>query len=251
MKKEQIYISTIAPDAHQAAQEHGFGLEIAEYCTAWNMDVKLERTHAGVQRKLEGIDRRVLHAPFNELFPCAIDIKARELAAFRYRQAIELARQYGAHKVVIHSGYYEKMYYPVWFVRESVKFWREFMDSVPEDITICIENVFEQTSDMLRDIVMGVEHPRFCICLDIGHVNAYSKEPLSSWLDTCAEFISHFHIHNNDGSADTHNVLHSGSIDMAEFLRASSQKCPNATYTVEVRDGIGCCNWLRDYMSQN
>ncbi|MBR4304491.1 MAG: sugar phosphate isomerase/epimerase [Clostridia bacterium] len=251
MKKEQIYISTIAPDAQKSALEHGFGLEIAEYCTAWNMDVKFERTHASVLRKLEGVSRRVLHASFNELFPCAIDLKARELAAFRYRQAIELARRYGAHKIVIHSGYYEKMYYPVWFVRESIKFWREFMADVPEGITICIENVFEQTSDMLRDIVKGVDRPNFRICLDIGHVNAYSKEPTDSWLDTCADFISHFHIHNNDGSADTHNVLDGGSINMSEFLRSSLQKCPHATYTVEVRDSASCCLWLSEYMSQN
>ena len=37
MKREKIYLSTIATDAVRVAREHGFGLEIAEYCTAWNM----------------------------------------------------------------------------------------------------------------------------------------------------------------------------------------------------------------------
>ena len=34
MKKENIYLSTIATDAAKTAKEYGFGLEIAEYCTA-------------------------------------------------------------------------------------------------------------------------------------------------------------------------------------------------------------------------
>ena len=40
MKKENLYLSTIAPDAVHMAKEYGIHLEIAEYCTAWNMDEK-------------------------------------------------------------------------------------------------------------------------------------------------------------------------------------------------------------------
>ena len=58
MNKKNVYISTTAPDASQLAVQYGLGIE-----------------------------RKVLHAPFNELFPCAIDRKAGALAAERYRQA--------------------------------------------------------------------------------------------------------------------------------------------------------------------
>ena len=88
MKKENLYISTIAADAVPVARKYGLGLEIAEYCTAWNMDDRFAQTDAAVRSKLDGIPNRVFHAPFNELFPCAIDPKARELAAYRYRQAM-------------------------------------------------------------------------------------------------------------------------------------------------------------------
>ena len=96
MNKEILYLSTVASDAAAAARDYGLGLEIAEYCTAWNMDEEFPQTDAAVREKLEGIPNRVLHAPFNELFPCAIDKKARALAADRYRQAISLAKHYGA-----------------------------------------------------------------------------------------------------------------------------------------------------------
>ncbi len=91
---KRFYISTIAPDAAEVARSHGFGLEIEEYCTAWNMDDEFPETDTQVREKLLGVENKVLHAPFNELFPCAIDPKVRALAAERYRQAIALAEQF-------------------------------------------------------------------------------------------------------------------------------------------------------------
>ena len=38
MKKEQLFLSTIDPNAGKTAREYGLGVEIAEYCTAVNMD---------------------------------------------------------------------------------------------------------------------------------------------------------------------------------------------------------------------
>ena len=69
MKREKFYLSTIAPDAAGIAREYGLGLEIAEYCTAWNMDEKFDAVDPDVQKKLEGITSSTLHAPYNELFP--------------------------------------------------------------------------------------------------------------------------------------------------------------------------------------
>ena len=131
MDRRKIYISTIASDAHETAKRYGLGIEIAEYCTAWNMDDQFGEVHPKVLKALEGIRNRVLHAPFNELFPCAIDPKARELAARRYRQAIRLAKDYGAVKVVVHGGYNRWIYYPVWYVEQSIVcLWARTCDAV-------------------------------------------------------------------------------------------------------------------------
>ena len=64
MKKENLYLSTIAPDAVHMAKEYGIHLEIAEYCTAWNMDEKFGGVDQVVRKKLDGISQSVLHAPF-------------------------------------------------------------------------------------------------------------------------------------------------------------------------------------------
>ena len=111
MKRQNWYLSTIDPQAEKLAREYGLGLEIAEFCTAVNLDTNLEETDRTVGEKMKYADRFILHGPFNELFPCAVDPKARELAAFRYSQALERARAYGIGKVVIHAGYNPYLYY--------------------------------------------------------------------------------------------------------------------------------------------
>lgn len=245
MKREQIYLSTVAPDAQCSAREFGFGLEIAEYCTAWNMDEKLHQVDPEVKKKLEGISSCLLHAPYNELFPCAIDKKARALAASRYRQAIDLAKGYGSKKVIIHGGYNPWIYYPVWYVGESIVFWKEFLKEDP-GVEIVLENVLETEPELILDIVRGVDDPRFRMCLDVGHVNAYSQIPMEQWLETCAPWISHFHIHNNDGHVDLHQGLCDGTIPMKELLRNIGELCPEATITLETVEAGPSATWLME-----
>ena len=245
MRRENVYLSTIANDASEIARKYGLGIEIAEYCTAWNMDDEFTDTDASVQVKLDGIERKVLHAPFNELFPCAIDKKARALAAERYRQAIELAKRYGSTKVIIHGGYNPWIYYPVWYVEQSILFWKEFLKEDP-GVEIVLENVLETEPQWLLDIAKGVDDPRLKLCLDIGHVNAYSKIPLMDWLESWVPYLSHFHVHNNDGTRDQHNALDDGTIPMKEFLLRAEELCPNATFTFELMKAEPSMNWLRE-----
>lgn len=245
MEKERFYISTIDPNAADTAREYGLGLEIAEYCTAWNMDREFPETDAAVREKLEGVSRRVLHGPFNELFPCAIDPRARELAAYRYRQAIGLAKGYGADKVVLHGGYNPRLYYPCWYTEQSILFWKEFLQEDP-GVEIVLENVFEEEPAMLLDIVRGVDHPKLRMCLDVGHVNAYSEIPASEWLKVCAGEVRHFHLHNNDGSGDVHGGLDQGTIPMKELLAMAKELCPAATFTLELMDARPSAVWLTE-----
>ena len=245
MNKKNVYISTTAPDASQLAVQYGLGIEIAEYCTAWNMDDEFTGTDAAVRIKLEGIERKVLHAPFNELFPCAIDRKARALAAERYRQAIDLAKTYGATKVVVHGGYNPWIYYPVWYTEQSIIFWKEFLREDP-GMEIVLENVLETDPQWLLDIVKGVGNPRLKLCLDIGHVNAYSKIPLNDWLENWAPHISHFHIHNNDTSWDTHSPLTEGTIPMKDLLEKAYLLCPDATFTLELMEAEASVKWMAE-----
>lgn len=245
MRRENIYLSTIASDAPIYGREYGLGLEIAEFCTAWNIDRRFELTDSRVQESMQGISRSILHAPSNELFPCAIDEKARELAAYRYRQAIDLAKRYGSKKVVIHGGYHPWMYYPVWYVGQSVAFWKEFLKEDP-GVEIVLENVLETQPDMILDILEGVDDPRLRMCFDVGHINAYSYIPIMDWLETCAPWIGHIHVNNNDGREDLHQGLQDGIIPMKELLQRIESLCPEATITLEMTETKSSLEWLRE-----
>ena len=245
MERNQLYLSTIAADAGDTARHFGVGLEIAEFATAWFMDDEFSETDPIVRKTTENVENLVLHAPFNELFPCAIDRKARALAAERYRQAIDLAKKYGSKKVIIHGGYNPWIYYPVWYVEQSVVFWKEFLETDP-GVEIVLENVLETEPQWLLDIVKAVEHPKLKLCLDIGHVNAYAKVPLMDWLEPWALYLSHFHIHNNDGSWDNHDPLDRGSIPMKEFLERAAELCPDATFTLELLEAEHSVRWMEE-----
>ena len=240
---EWLYLSTIDPAAGDTARQYGLGVEIASFCTAWNLDEHLPETRKALEPTLAGISRRVLHGPFNELFPCAIDPKARALAAERYRQSIRLAKGYGAAKVIIHGGYHPRIYYPVWYAEQSILFWRDFLKEDP-GVQIVLENVLEETPEMLLEIVTGVDDPRLRLCLDVGHVNAYSRVPVRSWLECWAPWISHFHIHNNDGGWDSHSALSEGTIPMKELLTQAIAQCPDASFTLEVPDAAPSVRWM-------
>ena len=241
MKKERLFLSTIADDAVQTAREFGLGVELAQFCLAENMDKTPPDVQASLDAALE-VPRRVFHAPFAELCPAAIDPLVREVAKRRFLQAAALAKRYGAEKMVVHSGFIPLVYYPEWFAPQSAAFWREFLNDV-DGLTLCVENVMETSPDALRQIAEQVNDPRLRICFDVGHAFCQSGE-LAPWLDALAPYSSHVHLHNNHGSSDEHLGLPDGTLDMATVIRQLEALAPQATYTLEVRSARASVEWL-------
>lgn len=246
MKRNRLFISTIAADAWDCAQTYGLPVEIAEFCDSGKLDSGFQDADARLQRLLRAHTCGALHAPFSELFPCAVDEKIRRVAQERYCRAVELASRYGAGKLIIHAGFDPHLYFPIWFREKSVSFWKAFLRDIPDSLEICLENVLETQPRMLTEIIEDVGSKRLGICLDIGHANAYSEASPLNWLEECGPYIRHFHIHNNDGKQDLHSALQQGTIDMPAFLEAAAARCPDATFTIEVQEAAGSLHWLKD-----
>ena len=66
------------------------------------------------------------------------------------------------------------------------------------------------------------------------------------WLENWAPYLSHFHIHNNDTSWDTHSPLTEGSIPMKELLEKASLLCPDATFTLELLEAEASVRWMAE-----
>lgn len=69
---------------------------------------------------------------------------------------------------MIHGGFVPQVYFPEWYVEQSVLFWRELLAELPPDMTIALENVMEPEPLLLADIARQVDDPRLGLCLDVG-----------------------------------------------------------------------------------
>lgn len=239
----------IGPSA-PLAKENGMGLELAEYCITWNIDDSFEITDRLIRERLSYTDDVLFHAPYNELCPAAIDPMIREVAKKRYLQIFPLAEKYGAKKIVVHSGFDPMLYRHEWFVPESVKFWKDILQYLPEGIILTLENVMDPYPELLKDVATGVNDPRFKLCLDIGHANLMPV-PVSEWIRVFGDDLSHLHVHNNEGpnhsgisaAGDLHHAPGDGIMDVKAIL--DSIKVP-VTATLETQHIKEAVDWVRN-----
>jgi sugar phosphate isomerase/epimerase len=243
---DRLFLSTVSADAASVAAVYKLGLELAEFCTASNMDAEFAEWDAVARGKMKSAGRFILHAAFNELCPAAIDPLVLEIAKKRYKQAYELARSYGISRLVVHSGYVPFVYFKEYFVDRSVAFWREFLADKPDDLTLVLENVLEDEPLMLLDVAKGVDDRRLRLCLDLGHANITKKDiTIEDWVKAALPFLGHAHLHNNRGWPDSHQPLYDGEMDMEKILDLISSGAPDATLTLEIRDSCrSSVEWL-------
>lgn len=251
---KNFYIATMGADFCRYAKAHDTGIELDQFCMAENLEgVKYENVKQEIMQIMEdsgiGGSDMVLHAPFNELHPAAIDPEALRLARRRMEQAYHVCEDFGIRKMVVHSGYLPHVYFKSWHTERSVEFWTDFMADKPEDFVICIENVLDDEPYMMRDMMEKIRekggHSNIGICLDTGHANCISDTDVHEWIRTLCPYINHFHIHNNDGEHDLHSTFAEGVLDMQSLLDLAGELCdPGTTYTIEVMECGSAVEWL-------
>ena len=238
----RFYVSELDARAPELALERGMGLEIIGFCAAERMED--EELIASEEVRLRPYARKSLHAPYYELAPCAIDPLIREVSLKRYCQAVATCMRLGIRRMVVHSGFAPRVYYPEWFVPRSIEFWRDFVRELPEDFELLLDNVLDVHPEYIRDVCDGVDDPRLRICLDVGHANVYSQAPSEQWIEMLGSRIVHVHMHNNDGLRDLHAPLDEGSLDVERVLRHLDAYAPAADICIESVDALSCIRTL-------
>jgi len=235
--RNRLYVSTVAEDAAAVAEAYHIGIELAEFCTAANMDDNFSEWDEKAREKMKSAGHHILHAPFNELCPAAIDPLVLDIAKKRYKQAYDLARSYRISRMVVHSGYVPFVYFKEYFVTRSTQFWKEYLSDKPADFMLMLENVLEDSPDELISIVRGVNDPRLRLCLDMGHANITKNGiTMEDWINNVLPYLGHVHVHNNFGWPDSHGAPENGEMDMEALLRLIIDGAPEATLTLEIRD---------------
>ena len=230
------------------ALSEGTGIELTEICLSEEMDKRPQYLTECLFEKARLVPDVILHAPYNELTPAAIEPAIVRLTKAYLHEAYLAAEKAGAKKMVVHSGNVPCTYYPEWFIARSVDFWKEFLSEHPGDITMCYENMLDTEPGTMKAVVDAVNNERFKFCFDMGHALVNSDvETVYTWIDEWGKDISHVHVHNNYGVHDNHNVPGDGLIDVEHALNKILSHNPSATATVECTDINGSLLWLKEH----
>ncbi|MCQ2420373.1 MAG: sugar phosphate isomerase/epimerase [Clostridia bacterium] len=241
--QKRLFLSGMDKRAPHLAAEYGLGLELTHFTWAVRLDEPDAVEEA--RRQMQGISGFWLHAPFAELCPCAIDPRVRQVAADRFRQTVETAQKLGVDRIVFHAGFIPTVYFPEWFVPQSIEFWKAFLKTVPQNMTLVLENVMEPGPEMLMKIAEGVADRRLGLCLDLGHANCeLSREKPEAWIDPMLPYLRHIHLHSNFGANDLHLPLGEGNLSAGKILDRLLAET-DVTFTLENQNCEASLAWLK------
>lgn len=257
--KNRLFIATFSENALNVAKDFGVGLEINHTCISEELDPSNRRNLLAQIRKdiaaagVSDSSGLFLHGPFTEIHPAAIDYRARQMAMERLNEAYEVAAALGINRMVVHTGWIPFIYFKSWQAEKGAAFWQRFMSDKPSDFHIYVENVLDDEPYMLLDMMKRIDNPHIKLCLDTGHANATTSPelPVEKWIEVLGPHIGHFHLHNNDGTGDSHSAFDCGSMDMNSIFSAIGAFCDaDVTLTIEARDARSCLEWLKrsDYI---
>ncbi len=233
-----IYISQLLElkELYQLMAEYPVGLEVISFSIGSVLD-ELEDSINYYEKELGGLRGGVpltFHGPFLDLFPGSCDERVKNLARERFEASYKAAQAFGVRQMIFHTGYIPNYYPDQYWLLNTIEFWRDFLNDKLETHTFYIENVLDPDWELLKQIVDQINHPHFKVCLDVGHVNVYSQKDVSEWIKVLGERIGYVHLHNNDGTKDSHNGLQKGTLPMREILRLLKRYAPNAHLSLEI-----------------
>lgn len=232
-----LYISHLIPDDGMACllRQHHLGVESIEFSIGYCLDEWEERA-AAYGKRLEDMGWEgalSLHGPFLDLNPVSWDSRIAAASRERFSQAYEAAHSLGAKKVIYHTCFVPAINYLDGWTERMISFWNRFMEDKGDEITVCLENVFDPEYGPLAEIAREVRHPSFGLCLDAGHAHWASSQPVEEWLWNLCPYIRHLHLHDNHGGWDEHLGLGQGNMPLESVLGFIHGHLGQADITIE------------------
>lgn len=241
--------------------ELGAGIELGSYGLIgvqserdWERRVAL---HKAIRDQFQGAI--AIHGPFIGMEYTHIDHLIREVVKRRLDLTFKAALELNVSRVVLHSGY--KLENDIFnlqdsWLEQSIEFWsREIRRWQAAGIMIVLENDVEKSPDLLVRLVNEVDNHFLGLCMDIGHQHLFSELDALEWVPRMGDRLFHVHLHDNDGTSDSHWSLGRGTIDFEPFYDAVLRQVPQVTFALEVVDEmdvvIGNLRNLADYLRHN
>jgi len=183
-----------------------------------------------------------LHGPFLDLSYYTYDHLIAQVASKRIQDTCDLCKIIRPDHLVVHLNcpeYFCKQERSARWVENAANFWNPFLALLePLGTTVVFENVMEPNPETAKAFLKTLQGDyRVGFCLDVGHALAFSALSPEDWVDSLGDHISHFHIHDNDGSDDFHQAPGEGKIDFPGLYEKILRHCPQAVISMEVETG--------------
>lgn len=235
----RVYISQLVETEKikPILEKYDVGLEIVLFASPYCLD-RQDEFIENYKEELGDLYGKIdisIHGPFVELCAGTRDELIAKVSNYRMQQAYDVAKKMNAKYVVYHNGYYPNTYSYIEWMQNAPVFWKNFLGDKKDDgIKVHIENVFEDDYFILNELMEEISDDKTSLCLDVGHVNAYSDIDVMEWIKILKKYIKHMHIHNNCGDRDSHLGINKGDIDIIEILDIIKDK--DITISLEIGD---------------
>lgn len=150
-----------------------------------------------------------LHGPFLDLKPSSPDKDIRRVSYNKYLRTLKIATLLEVDYVIFHSQINPNLKEPKLMELNNLQA-REFWHSIVEEASeykgiILIENIFEESPEMIKDLIETIDLPNVRINFDIGHARL-GTVTLEKWIKELKGYLAYIHLHSNDRVYDLHRI---------------------------------------------
>lgn len=164
-----------------------------------------------------------LHAPFHDLAPGGFDSQIIALSRRKLRRAFALLPILKPKSIVCHLGFepYKHAHDLERWLDVSAETWSHLLPlAARENIPVMFENTYEPDPSVHLALFSRLDSLTSKFCLDVGHVLAFSNTTWQDWVENLRPWLGQVHLHDNDGTRDSHLAIGAGSFDFAGFFNS-------------------------------
>lgn len=221
-------------------EKYGIGLELQSYGlkgslsqAAWDERIEL---HRAVRQNYQG--RLAIHGPFLGMSYNYKDHLLKEAIRKRMDMTYDVVSEFKPDTLVMHTGMTSEVttfkFESEW-ISDLTEFWKTEIKKYEDiGVTVVLENIIEETPDLMIELIDRIGHPNMGICLDIGHFNICGKISINDWICRLGSRLRHVHAHDNHGTRDEHLPLGEGTIDFDGFFAILSKITWDVTVSLEI-----------------
>ncbi|MDY0039707.1 MAG: sugar phosphate isomerase/epimerase [Desulforhabdus sp.] len=229
---KQVHVNVpwkFLPDYMNIVLQHQMNVEIGFSAEELDRSSRSEFKAAAARLSQRGCAIS-LHAPFWDLCPGSLDPMLRHVTCYRLQQFFDLVSVFEPVHAVCHTGYdpsHHSGQRESW-VEKSIAIWEPLVERAERSkVPLLLENVWERDPTFHLELLQAIPSRWFGFCLDVGHQNSFSRTELVDWVESLADFLMEIHLHDNDGTADSHLPVGQGNIDflyLFDLLRSRNLK---------------------------